>query len=125
MNDANNQTSRQSLPPLTEGVEPFGDEDSSLIYEAFQRQELIKDLDRLIITDVRRRARRAWLQRWARTVAFSFGLPLLLLLWFSFAYLYIKEYGTTSFTLSLMLWPTLAVAASAIYALKTFSPDEL
>lgn len=97
----------------------------NIITDALHRQELIKDLDRLIIADVRRRARRTWLQRWARTVAFSFGLPLLLLLWFSFVYLYIQEHGTTSFTLSLMVCPTLALVASTVYVLRTFSPGEV
>ena len=97
----------------------------SLIADTLHRQKLVKDLDHLIITEVRRRARRARIQRWARTVAFSFGLPLLLLLWFSFAFFFIKEHGTTGFTLSLMIWPTLALVASTVYALKTFSPEAL
>jgi hypothetical protein len=49
----------------------------------------------------------------------------LLLLWFSFAFFFIKEHGTTGFTLSLMIWPTLALVASTVYALKTFSPEAL
>jgi len=97
----------------------------NIIAEALHRQELVKDLDRLIITDVRRRARRAWLRRWARIIVFSFGLPLVLMLWFVCAYVYIKEHEATSFTLSLMVWPTLAVAASTIYVLRTFSPGEV
>lgn len=97
----------------------------SMIADTLHRQELIKDLDRLIIADVRRRARRAWLRRWARVIVFSFGLPLVLMLWIVCAYLYIKEHGATSFTLSLMVWPTLALTASAVYALKTFSPSEV
>lgn len=97
----------------------------NIIADTLHRQELVKDLDRVIIADVRRRVRCAWLQRLARTVAFSFGLPLLLLFWFSLAYLYIKEHDATSLTLFLMVWPTLAVAASTVYALKTFSPSEV
>lgn len=97
----------------------------SLIADTLHRQELVKDLDHLIITEVRRRTRRARLRSWARIIVFSFGLPLVLLVWTSFAFLFIKEHGTTSFTLSLMVWPTLALTASTIYALKTFSPSEV
>lgn len=97
----------------------------SLITETLQRQELVKDLDRLIIADVRRRARRVWLRRWARAVAFSFGLPLVLLLWIASAYLYIHEHGATSLTLSLMVWPTLALVYASYRAVNDFSPEEV
>lgn len=96
-----------------------------LIADTLHRQELVKDLDRLIIADVRRRARRAWLRRWARIVVFSFGLPLVLLLWVACVYLYIKEQGATSFTLSLMVWPTLALAYATHRAVNEFLPEEV
>ena len=96
-----------------------------LITDTLHRQELVRDLDRLIIADVRQRARRAWFRKWARIIVFSFGLPLVLLVWLAGAYLYIKEHDATPFTLSLMVWPTLALAASTLYVLKTFSPEEV
>ena len=96
-----------------------------LITDTLHRQELVKDLDRLILADVRRRARRAWLRKWARIIVFSFGLPLVLMLWFACAYIYIHEHGATGFTLFLMVWPTLTLATSTVYALKTFSPEEV
>ncbi len=96
-----------------------------LIAETLQRQELVKDLDRLIIADVRRRARHAWLRRWARIVVFSFGLPLVLLLWIACAYIYIREHGATSFTFSLMVWPTLALVYTFYRTLNDFSPEEV
>lgn len=96
-----------------------------LITDTLHRQELVRDLDRIIIADVRQRARRAWLRKWARIIVFSFGLPLVLLVWLAGAYLYIKEHDATPLTLSLMVWPTLALAASTLYVLKTFSPEEV
>ena len=96
-----------------------------LITDTLHRQELVRDLDRLIIADVRQRARRAWFRKWARIIVFSFGLPLVLLVWLAGAYLYIKEHDATPLTLSLMVWPTLALAASTLYVLKTFSPEEV
>ena len=96
-----------------------------LITDTLHRQELVRYLDRIIIADVRRRARRAWFRKWARIIVFSFGLPLVLLVWLACAYLYIKEHDATPFTLSLMVWPTLALAASTIYVLKTFSAEDV
>ena len=96
-----------------------------LIREAIDRRELLADLDRLIIADVRRQARRAWLRRWARAAVFSFGLPLVLLIFFVCAYLYIKEYDWTLLSFFVMLWPTLGLLFSTVYALRTFSPEEV
>jgi len=97
----------------------------NLIRETIDRRELLADLDRLIIADVRRQARRAWLRRWARAAVFSFGLPLVLIIWVSCAYLYIKEYDWTPQSFFVMLWPTLGLLFSTVYALRTFSPEEV
>ena len=96
-----------------------------LIRETVDRRELIADLDRMIIADVRQRVRRARLRRWARILAFSSGLPLALLVFFAFAYYYIHQHGWTSMTIWVMLWPTLALLFCTHRALATFSPDEV
>ncbi len=97
----------------------------NLIRETIDRRELLADLDRLIIADVRRQARRAWLRRWARVAVFSFGLPLVLITWLACAYLYFKEYAWTPQSFFIMLWPTLGLLFSANYALRNFSPKEV
>lgn len=97
----------------------------NLIRDTINRRELLADLDRLIIADVRRQARRAWLRRWARAAVFSFGLPLVLMFFFACAYLYIKEYDWTLQSFVVMLWPTLGLLFSTVYALRTFSPEEV
>ncbi|MBQ7495528.1 MAG: hypothetical protein IJT75_07280 [Bacteroidaceae bacterium] len=99
--------------------------EASLIAEVFQRRALLSDLDRLIIAEVRREARRTWLRRWGRAVVFSFGLPLVLLFFASRAYLYIIEHGTMAFNLIVMALPTLALIFTTQRALATFSPDEV
>ena len=96
-----------------------------LIADTLNRQELLKDLDSLIIADVRRRTRRAWLRRWARIVAFSFGLPLLLLVSLAGAYLFIKEHGATPFTLSLMVCPVVALIFVSYRSIGDFSPEQV
>ena len=97
----------------------------NLIRDTINRRELLADLDRMIIADVRRQARRAWLRRWARAAIFSFGLPLALLVFFVCAYLYMDAHGWTPTNLFVMLWPTLGLLFSASYALRTFSPEEV
>ena len=97
----------------------------NLIRDTINRRELLADLDRLIIADVRRQSRHAWLRRWARAVIFSFGLPLVLMFFFTCAYLYIKEYDWTPQSFFVMLWPTLGLLFSTVYALRTFSPEEV
>ena len=97
----------------------------TLIRETLERRELLADLDHLIITDIRRQTRRAWMRRWARIVAFSFGLPMVLLVSFACTYLYIKEHGASTFTLVILSLPTLALIYSAHRALNTFSPEEV
>ncbi len=120
-----NITSQIHTTPLPHREGQGGGSDESLISEVFQRRELLADLDRLIIADVRRQARRAWLRRWARAAVFSFGLPLVLLIFFVCAYLYIKEYDCTPQSFFVMLWPTLGLLFSASYALRTFLPEEV
>ena len=95
----------------------------TLIRETLERRELLADLDRLIIADVRRQARREWIRRWAHVAAFSFGLPMVLLVFAACIYLYIEQFGTSTFTLYIIALPTLALIFSTHRFLKNFSPD--
>ena len=97
----------------------------TLIRATLERRELLADLDRLIIADVRRQARRELIRRWARVAAFSFGLPIVLLVFAACMYLYIKQYGTSTFTLYIMALPTLAIIFSTHRFLKNFSLKEV
>lgn len=56
------------------------DKDSTideLIQEVFERKEILQDIDSQVMNSIRRDARKAWVRRWGKAVAFSFGLPLL------------------------------------------------
>lgn len=97
----------------------------NLIRETIDRRELLADLDRLIIAEVHRQARRARLRRWARVAVFSFGLPLVLIAWLACAYLYLKENVWTPQSFFIMLWPTLGLLFSTGYAINTFSPENV
>jgi len=50
-----------------------------LIVDALQRRETLEVVNKDILREVRHRARLEWMKKWGRVVAFSFGLPLLLL----------------------------------------------
>ena len=95
----------------------------TLIRETLERRELLADLDRLIIADVRRQVRREWIRRWARVAAFSFGLPMVLLVFAACMYFFIEQSGTSTFTLYIIALPTLALIFSTHRFLKNFSPD--
>ena len=97
----------------------------NLIRETIDRRELLADLDRLIIAEVHRQTRRARLRRWVRVAVFSFGLPLVLIIWLACAYLYLKENVWTPQSFFIMLWPTLGLLFSTGYAINTFSPENV
>ena len=97
----------------------------SLISAAIGRRQLLDHLDRLVISEVSRRSHRKRLRRWAYVVAFSFGLPLLLLLTCAGVYTYIIRCGISSFTLFLMAWPVLGILFTFYTALRNFSPDDV
>ena len=96
-----------------------------LIEETLERRQLIADLDKLIIADLRRHERRTWIRRWARTVAFSFGIPMILLFFATSTYFFIQQQGASAFTLFILTWPTLALILATHRALKTFSPEDV
>lgn len=48
-----------------------------LIVASLERQQTLEALNKTIVKDIRRRARWQWMRRWARLVTFSFGLPLM------------------------------------------------
>jgi len=48
-----------------------------LIVASLERQQTLEALNKTIVKDIRHRARWQWMRRWARLAAFSFGLPLM------------------------------------------------
>ncbi len=48
-----------------------------LIVASLERQQTLEALNKTIVKDIRRRARWQWMRRWARLATFSFGLPLM------------------------------------------------
>ena len=96
----------------------------TLIRETLERRQLLADLDRHIIADIRHRERHARIRRWARALLFSFGVPMVLFVFAICIYFLVKQYGTTSFTFFIIAWPTLAIIFITQRALKTFSLEK-
>ena len=97
----------------------------TLIRETLERRKLLAELDNHIVVELRRRERRKCLRRLARTVAFSFAVPMLLLMFAVCMYFFIEQNGMSTFTFFIMAWPTLALIFVTHWAFKTFSPEEL
>ena len=62
---------------LTNRTDMDDKELDKLIMATMERRQTLETLNHTIVKDIRRRARRQWMRRWARLVAFSFGLPLM------------------------------------------------
>ena len=97
---------------------------NALIRETFDRKQLLADLDQLIIADLSRQARRARIRRWTRALIFSFGVPVVLLIFATCMYYFIKQYDLSALTLLIIAWPTLAIIFTTHRALKTFSLEK-
>ena len=96
----------------------------TLIRETFDRRQVLADLDKQIIADLNRQARKVRIRRWARALIFSFGVPLVLLVFATCMYYYIKQYDLSVLTLFIIAWPTLAIILATHRVLKTFSLEK-
>ncbi|MBQ9559400.1 MAG: hypothetical protein IJ762_03075 [Bacteroidaceae bacterium] len=95
-----------------------------LITASIERRKMLENLNEVIVADIRRQARRAWIRRWGRIVAFSFGLPLVLIV-FALSLrllLAIPSMGPARFCL---LIPVATMLYFARRAMKDFSIAEV
>ena len=92
----------------------------NLIMASLERQQTLDALNNVIISDVRRRARREWLRRWGRIVVFSFGLPLLLLVFAAGIYV-TATLPSTDWPRIVLVIPIVAMLAMAGHKVRNFS----
>ena len=95
-----------------------------LIRTTLERQQTVEQLNRTIMKDVRRRARRAWLRRWGRIAAFSFGLPLVLLVFVIGMVAAIRHTPNWPIRYCLVI-PVVAMLHFAWYEMKHFSAADV
>ena len=95
----------------------------TLISATLDRQHLVAEINRATLSDLRRTVRRRRLRRWARVVAFSFGLPLVLLACAYLFYMYVLPTMQSSAYALLLLIPLFAIIYVAQRAIRNFSPE--
>ena len=91
-----------------------------LIMASIERKETLDALNSTIVTEVRRRARREWIRRWARIAMFSFGMPLLLLVFVAGIYVASRLQGFQTFRYVLLI-PVLTMTYLVWREMKNFS----
>lgn len=95
-----------------------------LIMQAVERQQTLETLNRAIVKDVRKRARRTWLRQWGRIVVFSFGLPLLMLIFAAGTY-YIASLEGFGYLRLVLVLPVATMIYMAYRSSKNFSIKEV
>lgn len=98
---------------------------SELISRTLERQQMLAELQQVIVQDVEKRVRRQRIRRLARVLAFSFGLPTVLLVVGLGLYHFVSHVGLTTLSAAAMLFTTLTMLYAAREALRNFSPDEV
>ena len=95
-----------------------------LIMASIERKETLDALNETIVKEVRRQARREWVRRWARVVVFSFGMPLLMLIFAAgiYAASRMEELQVLRYFL---LIPVLAMSYMVWHEMKSFSIAEV
>ena len=95
----------------------------TLISATLDRQHLVAEINRATLSDLRRTVRRRRLRRWARVVAFSFGLPLVVLACTYLIYRYaLPAFDTVDYALCLV-FPLLALVFGIQQTIRNFSAE--
>ena len=121
-----NVTNQMPCPASEPNERGMSDEAlSELISRTLERQQMLAELQQVIVQDVEKRVRRQWIRRVARVLAFSFGLPAVLLIVGLGMYHYISHVGLTKLSAAALLFATLTMLYATREALRNFSPDEV
>lgn len=92
-----------------------------LIASALERRHVVESINKAVMRDIRRAERRRLMRQWLRVVAFSFGLPLVLVL-FGFLFCrYVITAAGEGAMLVCTVFPVAAVLYGAWTAIREFS----
>ena len=91
-----------------------------LIMASVERQQRLEGLNQAIVKDVRQRARRVWVKRWGRIVVFSFGLPIVTLI-FALTMLHLYTTETSFLVRTCLFIPTLVMVWGLNREIRNFS----
>lgn len=92
-----------------------------LITQAMERRHIVEGINKAVMCDVRRMARRRKRQYWKRAVAFSFGMPLVLFVFGVLFGKYVVSAASGTYTLPCIVFPVLTVLYAAWKAVDDFS----
>lgn len=96
----------------------------SLIMASLERQQTLEALNNVIISDLRRRAQREWVRRWGRIVVFSFGIPLLMLVFGAGIYV-AATHSSPGWTRIVLAIPTVTMLVMVGHKVRNFSIVEV
>lgn len=95
-----------------------------LIMRAMERQCILEGINKAVMCDVRRMARRRKLRCWKRAVAFSFGLPLVVLVFGLLFGKYVVPAASGACAIPCVVFPVLTVLYAAWKAVGDFSAGQ-
>ena len=96
-----------------------------LITASLHRQQVVEDIQQDVMQELHRSARRAWWRKWGRVVAFSFGLPLIFLVFGWLLYSFVSQQGDMPAYYLCLLIPVAVMAYIAYQALEKFSLERV
>lgn len=96
-----------------------------LISQSFERQQIAADISSAVMKDLRRQTRRRQLRQWGRAAAFSFGLPLVFLLFGWLFWLFVNQQGQSSIVYICLVFPAAAMLYVAWHAIRNFSTEKV
>lgn len=96
-----------------------------LIVATFERQELVSNINKTIMHDVRRNLLRRRLLHWARLVAFAFGIPLLLMAFLYVAISYALADEDNLLIMACMALPIITMLITCGKVIGDFSIEEV
>lgn len=95
----------------------------ALIRSTLGRRQMLDGMNVEIMKSLGHSSRRAWCRKWGRVVAFSFGLPFLLLLFGWLSWPFISEHRLSSPVCLCLIIPFLAMIYLSLRMIATFSAE--
>lgn len=97
----------------------------ALIIDALERQQVLEEINVKVMREVRHTTRRQQWRRWARLVAFAFGMPLLFLCFLFGIYSLYTHAETQPYIYACIILPSITMILFCINEINHFSVKEV
>ncbi|MBO5603566.1 MAG: hypothetical protein J5957_13315 [Prevotella sp.] len=97
----------------------------ALIIDALERQQVLEEINVEVMREVRHTTRRQQCHRWARLVAFAFGMPLLFLCFLIGIYSLYTHAETQPYIYVCIILPSITMILFCIKEINHFSVKEV